>query len=805
MIDLNDAKEQHWHERPGAQERKQPKARYVPTVVAHQAVQGREADIVRALGISWRGGHDHIHCPYPTHPDKDPSWRLLDSGNAVCSAGCVVSGGKPHSVFDVAMHLKGLDFEAAKLHVIELIGREDLIVDPNAEKETPKGLTIEEYAAAKGLSVEWLQSIGVRQATKKGAPAVRIPFFRLDDSPPVKKHRMALTGPKGKQFHWPYQTPLFLYGEWYIPNFHHTGYVVLVEGESDCHTFWYHGIPALGIPGAGNWLESRDAPLLADFRTIYLSVEPDRAGEKLLERIAESSIAPRVKVLRFPAGIKDPSGLYLSDRDGFLDAFRALMNAAQPLPATQTTKQTAPDHEADWSTSPWKVVQLFNARYAVVNEQGKALIYEQVRDPILERNVLVRLTFDNLKKLYQNRIVEIATEKGTHKKPAAEYWLSHEKRRQYISGVVFDPTGKAPPGCWNLWSGFAVEPRQGDWSLMRNHILEVICAGNDEHFEYLLNWAALMFQRPERQGEVAVVVRGGKGVGKGIFFNYLRKAWGQHGIYISNPKHLTGNFNAHLRDCVFLFADEAFYANDRQHESVLKGIVTDPVLAVEGKYMNLVNAPNMLHIGMASNSDWVIPASHDERRYFALDASDHQVGQRKYFASIVAQMENGGLAAMIYELLNRDASGQDIRDVPQTEALAEQKLHSLDSIDKWLLAVLERGYVWRSRFGASVYGEWHNFVSTELLNRSYLQWCGDHRVQYPMTRVQLGKRMTELYKPFRPATGDWRVIGEVESLAQHADPVVKKERPPGYDLLSLDEARARFLDMRKIAKDWGGE
>jgi hypothetical protein len=47
---------------------------------------------------------------------------------------------------------------------------------------------------------------------------------------------------------------------------------------------------------------------------------------------------------------------------------------------------------------------------------------------------------------------------------------------------------------------------------MRNHIREVICSGNDEHFEYLLNWAALMFQRPERQGEVAVVVRGTKGV-----------------------------------------------------------------------------------------------------------------------------------------------------------------------------------------------------------------------------------------------------------------------------------------------------
>jgi phage/plasmid-associated DNA primase len=318
-----------------------------------------------------------------------------------------------------------------------------------------------------------------------------------------------------------------------------------------------------------------------------------------------------------------------------------------------------------------------------------------------------------------------------------------------------------------------------------------------------LSRSALMFQRPEKQGEVAVVVPGGKGVGKGIFFNYLRKAWGQHGIYISSAKHLVGNFNAHLRDCVMLFADEAFFANDRQHESVLKGAVTDPVLAIEGKHQNVVNAPNMLHIGMASNADWVIPASHDERRYFMLDASDHRCGQKAYFAAIVAQMDAGGLAAMIHEMLHRDISSFDVRDVPQTDALAEQKKHSLDSLDRWWLAVLERGFVWRSRFGATAFDNWDDVVSTELLNRSYLQWCSDNRVNYPMSRVQLGKRMTELYPAHRDKAGIWRVIGEVESLARFADPVIKKDRPPGYKVQSLDEARAQFLEMRKISKDWG--
>lgn len=34
---------------------------------------------------------------------------------------------------------------------------------------------------------------------------------------------------------------------------------MLVEGESGCHTLWYHGVAALGIPGAGTWNEARGA------------------------------------------------------------------------------------------------------------------------------------------------------------------------------------------------------------------------------------------------------------------------------------------------------------------------------------------------------------------------------------------------------------------------------------------------------------------------------------------------------------------------------------------------------------------
>jgi hypothetical protein len=84
-------------------------ARYVPTKAAKEAVRGREPDIVRALGIAWNGSGQHINCPDPAHPDKNPSWRLLPDGRAVCTCR------QAHSVFDVIGYVKGLDFDASKI------------------------------------------------------------------------------------------------------------------------------------------------------------------------------------------------------------------------------------------------------------------------------------------------------------------------------------------------------------------------------------------------------------------------------------------------------------------------------------------------------------------------------------------------------------------------------------------------------------------------------------------------------------------------------------------------------------------
>jgi hypothetical protein len=167
-------------------------------------------------------------------------------------------------------------------------------------------------------------------------------------------------------------------------------------------------------------------------------------------------------------------------------------------------------------------------------------------------------------------------------------------------------------------------------------------------------------------------------------------------------------------------------------------------------------------------------------------------------------MEQGGLAAMIYDLLRRDIRNFDPRDVPKTEALVDQHRRSLDSLDRWWLTVLERGFIWRSRHGVEEFGAWTDFATTELLERSYLQWCAETRQNRPETRVALGARMSEIYSAGRPR-GD-QIIGELDTWPPGLDKpelIIKSSaRPPGYVVNSLEEARNRFVDVRGVNGDW---
>jgi hypothetical protein len=123
----------------------------------------------------------------------------------------------------------------------------------------------------------------------------------------------------------------------------------------------------------------------------------------------------------------------------------------------------------------------------------------------------------------------------------------------------------------------------------------------------------------------------------------------------------------------------------------LKRLVTEPDLFIEAKGRDGVSVTNMLHIVMASNEDWIVPAGEDERRYAVFGVSDAHIQDEAWFKPIYAEMEAGGEAAMLYDLLRLDLGDWHPRRIPKTLGLLEQQSQSLRPEDSWWVELLQSG------------------------------------------------------------------------------------------------------------------
>jgi hypothetical protein len=330
-----------------------------------------------------------------------------------------------------------------------------------------------------------------------------------------------------------------------------------------------------------------------------------------------------------------------------------------------------------------------NAKYAVVKIGGKTRVMGWEESEVFPGcEVPVFSSVPGFCEFHHKRKKKLPD--STKKVGLGRWWINHDDRRQF-DGVVYSPGGAPSDDVFNLWTGFACKPKKGDCGLYLAHLRNNICSGDDVHYNYLLDWKARAVQKPDLQGEVAIVLRGNEGTGKGVAVKQFGLLFGPHFLHVTQASHLTGHFNAHLQRVSVVFPDEAFFAGDRTGEGILKALVTEEILMIESKGLDPYPARNRLHMILSSNNDWVVPAGADARRYFVLSVSDAKKQDHEYFAAIIREMDNGGREALLHLLMRRDISGFNVRVVPQTAALADQKAHTRRGIDRLIEQIAHEG------------------------------------------------------------------------------------------------------------------
>jgi hypothetical protein len=295
-------------------------------------------DVLDKLEVASRNGEKAMSfCP--AHDDQiSPSLSIkADNGRLLlhCFAGC-----RPEDIVSkVGLRMQELFAEGgggssippntpARLHAQSETPHtngqnERASVDARSEH----GCTLKGYSETKKLPEAFLRGLGLRDVTYLEKPAVRIPYPDEEGQESSVRFRVSMDGTE--KFRWRSNDKPTLYGLRLLEEARRAGYVVLVEGESDCHTLWFHEIPALGIPGASNWRDAW-AAYLDGIEKIYAVIEPDQGGDTLREKLISCApIRERLYLLELSEH-KDPSALHLTDPDRFTERFELALKDAKP-------------------------------------------------------------------------------------------------------------------------------------------------------------------------------------------------------------------------------------------------------------------------------------------------------------------------------------------------------------------------------------------------------------------------------------------------------------------------------------------
>lgn len=249
---------------------------------------------------------------------------------------------------DALLRAAGVELDKARDALAGLdgsgTGLEDLLTKLGAELGPDdsaatgrRGLSLVEYSEAKGLPLDFLHELGlVELGHGRGARVVLMPYLDTNGTVAAATLRLALEGEDRFRRFLPGWEWL-LYGLDRLPAARAAGYVVIVEGESDAQTLWYHGLHAVGVPGTLPEeiiaaLVRVEAALEAIAR-VFVVIEPDRAGAVMEKWITCCShrLRERVEFVRLP--VKDVNELHLqhlNDSDGFRAAWDAAVAVARP-------------------------------------------------------------------------------------------------------------------------------------------------------------------------------------------------------------------------------------------------------------------------------------------------------------------------------------------------------------------------------------------------------------------------------------------------------------------------------------------
>lgn len=329
---------------------------------------------------------------------------------------------------------------------------------------------------------------------------------------------------------------------------------------------------------------------------------------------------------------------------------------------------------------------------------------------------------------------------------AFDVWMKSPERRSY-SEIVFDPSERQKSHQFNLYRGTGFDMRKGKCGFILEHIHRIWCCGNNEAYDYVINWMARMIQRPDKHGETIITLHSEEGGGKGIITDILSEYFKHHHLTATHTRDITGRFNDKLATSIFVSINEAVWGGNKENEGILKTLATDRTITIEKKFIQKFEVRNCTHTIISSNNDWYAPLDKSDRRYFMLTLDNSICGDHDYFDRLASEIESGGKNAFIQFLYDRDICQFKPKIMPKvnSEERARIKNIGLNSIGSWVVDLIHCEELTTldpddqsDRIDSSQWRAMPIEIPSRLLYKDYIAFCRSQNM-HPETSTAVGR------------------------------------------------------------------
>lgn len=370
------------------------------------------------------------------------------------------------------------------------------------------------------------------------------------------------------------------------------------------------------------------------------------------------------------------------------------------------------------------------------------------------------------------------------KKTVGDFWINPSTH--VYTDIAFNPIPQ-PATTLNYWVGSLVTPTAGNWDIIKNHLFNVICSEDAQIFGYLIKYLAHMLQHPEEKPGVMIVLLGKQGTGKGLFFQVLQRVWSRTALLVSDVSQVVGQFNAALERHYVVIMDEALFSGDRKSQDRMKSLITETSCHIEQKYQPSRTINSVHRFFASSNHTHFSHIEADDRRSLVLRVSDKQQGNLSYFDELGKKInDDQAIAAMVHELLNIDLNNFNVRLRPLTQEHGNQKLLSLQGLDRYFYEVLSTG-CFDVRYESDNWSD-SRFVATKTLLEKYQDFDKRSQRFVPTGSKDIADAMARLFP------------------SAHYDRLKNNfGQRRGYVLPDLATARKEFESAYRCNIDWNDD